>query len=91
MRSVGIIMAQQAAIAQTMRAWYEEGFAGAFGGTGFHFLSEASVDGPGRVLRWSADVGSADARRAIQTLANRLGMLDDVTVEHVIIGIEEAG
>lgn len=81
--------AQRATMETAMEAWYREGFNGHFGGTGFHDLTGPTVDG--RVMRWHADFGSADARHAIRSLARRLAELPGATVERLVVGTEHAG
>jgi hypothetical protein len=68
----------------TMQAWYEEGFSGAFGGSGFHSLTGPTADA--RVIRWDADLGSADAELAVRALALRLASLPDVKVTRLVLG-----
>jgi hypothetical protein len=64
-------------------------FQGEFGGKGFHDITGPTVDG--RVLRWHADLGSADVERAVHELAGRLAKLKDPTVRRLIIGTQSAG
>lgn len=84
---------QRAAIEAAVDAWYHAGFAGAFpSGVGrgvFHDLTGPSSDGA--VLRWQADLGSADVERAIRVLAERLGAVPGVAVRRLVVGTEEVG
>jgi hypothetical protein len=73
----------------TMQAWYEQGVTGGFGGAGFHSLEGPTVDG--RVVRWNADLGSADSERAIHSLATQLAVLPDVNVTQLVIGTNSTG
>jgi hypothetical protein len=72
-----------------MQAWYEQGVTGGFGGAGFHSLEGPTVDG--RVVRWNADLGSADSERAIHSLATQLAVLPDVNVTQLVIGTNSTG
>lgn len=80
--------AQRAQLEGLIAAWYRCGFEGLFGGVGFHTIWGPSVDGS--VLRWYVDLGSADPRRAIQGLVEKLEA-STLSVAHVIVGTETAG
>lgn len=84
---------QRAAIETAVNAWYHAGFEGAFpsaiGQGVFHDLIGPSSDGT--VLRWQADLGSADVERAIRVLAERLGAVPGVPVRRLVVGTEDVG
>jgi hypothetical protein len=73
--------------------WYGDGFDGAFQGDygegGFHSLHGPSVDGA--VLRWHADLGTADGLLAIRALARRLANIPTIAVRRLTLGTEEVG
>jgi len=69
-----------------MQAWYEEGFSGAFGGSGFHSLSGPTTDA--RVIRWDADLGSADAELAVRALVHRLTRWLGANLSDALMGVK---
>jgi hypothetical protein len=72
-----------------LQVWYEDGFEGGFGGGGFHDIAGPTVDG--RIVRWQADLGSADGEHAIKELARRLAAQREVTVRRLVLGTDGAG
>lgn len=77
------------AVAQLLRPWWEEGAQGAFGGTGFQFLSDIGIEGD--AIIWFVDWG--DART--DGYYDLLRRLDEfcterhVTVTRLQVGLEE--
>lgn len=80
---------QLAQLMATLYVWYEAGFQGEFGGKGFHDLTGPTIDG--RVVRWHADLGSADGERAVKELAGRLARVRHLTVRRLVLGTDSAG
>jgi hypothetical protein len=80
---------QLARLMATLYVWYEAGFQGEFGGKGFHDLTGPTIDG--RVVRWHADLGSADGKRAIKELAGRLARVKDPAIRRLALGTDSAG
>jgi hypothetical protein len=72
-----------------MQAWYEEGFSRGFGGSGFLSLTGPTANA--RVIRWDADLGSADTEFPVGTLALRLAGLPDVKVTRLVLGAQSTG
>lgn len=45
-------------LAQLLRFWYEDGFFGAYGGQGFHWMSDLLVED--QAIAWEVDFGDAE-------------------------------
>jgi hypothetical protein len=75
-------------LADVVARWYEDGAAGAFDGY-LHELGFPSVDGS--VASWMVDFGSADSRRAVEALADRLSAIRDPRVLRLVVGTPLVG
>lgn len=67
----------------------EHAFADETGEGVLHAIDGPSVDG--RVMRWSVDLGSADAGRALRELAERLAEIAEIRVQRIVVGVETVG
>jgi len=79
------------AIEAILDTWCRRGFDGDFGGKGFHALGGISLDRARAVMTCSADLGTANPRKALESLAFQLASILDPKVKRIVVGTEEVG
>jgi hypothetical protein len=79
---------QCAQVHELLKAWYDDGFRGAFGDGFLHEMTQPVDDTEQQTIRCHIDMGSADVHVALRDLRRRLASLKGVTVTRLVTGTE---